>query len=79
MSKSAAEVLVGEQFDQFHIMQLANASGQQSYASVLTVTKVVRCDDLSVLDTPPELLPKDDQCDHTRLHAKLVLYERSVG
>ena len=34
MSKSAAEVLVGEQFDQFHIMQFANASGQQSYVGV---------------------------------------------
>ena len=51
MSKSAAEVLVGEQFDQFHIMQFANASGQQSYASVLTVTRVVKCDDMGALDT----------------------------
>ena len=75
MSKSAAEVLVGEQFDQFHIMQFANASGQQSYASVLTVTKVVRCDDLSVLDALARVAAKRRPVRIIRdFMRKLVLY-----
>jgi hypothetical protein len=50
MSKSAAEILVQEENDQFHLMQFANASGQQSYACVLTVTKIVDIPNLSALD-----------------------------
>ena len=41
VSKNAAEYLVGEQFDRYHLVQLTGSSGQAAYACVLTVTKIV--------------------------------------
>jgi len=41
VSKNAAEYLVGEKFDRYHLVQLTGANGQATYACVLTVTKIV--------------------------------------
>ena len=41
LSRNAADYLVGEKYDKYHVMQLMNTKGAHTYACVLTVTKVV--------------------------------------
>ncbi len=41
LSRSAAEYLVGEERDRYHVMELTNPSGGATFACVLTSTKVV--------------------------------------